>query len=43
MSPHLYFFYIIWIFITDSSFNKKNEIETDFNMNNFIKTLEGAL
>ena len=31
------------IFLTDSSFNKKNEIETDFNMDNFIKTLEGAL
>ena len=31
------------IFLTDSSFNKKNEIKLDFNMDNFIETLEGAL
>jgi len=31
------------IFLTDSSFNKKNEIKTDFNMDNFIKSLGEAL
>ena len=31
------------IFLTDSSFNKKNEIKTDFNMDNFVKSLGESL